>query len=73
VNLFFFKKFASLPGVAAYKNCRKASGNGGLRFNRNKSKVLEMILNMVMVRNLIRLVGTLLNYRSLQINDQVVR
>jgi group II intron reverse transcriptase/maturase len=71
VNSFSLKKITSLPGVAADKSCGKASGDSRLRLNMSMSIQPETILNMVTIRNLIRLAGTSLSYWSPHINDQV--
>jgi hypothetical protein len=71
VSSFSLKKITSLPGVAANKSCGKASGDGRLRLNMSMSRQPETILNMVTIRNLIRLAGIPLSYWSPHINDQV--
>jgi len=58
VNSFFLKKVTSLLWVAVDKDCGKAQSDGKLRLNMRKSRLLETILNMVTIRNLIRLAGT---------------
>jgi RNA-directed DNA polymerase len=71
VNSFSLKKVTSPTEVATNKSCGKASGDGGVRLNMSKSRQPETILNMVTIRNLIRLAGTSLSYWSPHINDQV--
>lgn len=71
VNSFSLKKVTSPIEVATNKSCGKASGDGGVRLNMSKSRQPETILNMVTIRNLIRLAGTSLSYWSPHINDQV--
>ena len=72
VNSFSLKKVTSLLEVAVNKNCGKASSDGKLRSNMRRSRPLETILNMVTIRNLIRLAGTALSYWLPHIYDQVV-
>lgn len=72
VNSFSLKKVTSLLWVAIDKDCGKAQSDGKLRLNRRKSKLLETILNMVMIRNLIRFAGTSLSYRLPPIFNLVV-
>ena len=72
VNSFSLKKVTSLLWVAIDKACGKAQSDGKLRLNRRKSKLLETILNMVMIRNLIRFAGTSLSYRLPLIFNLVV-
>lgn len=71
VNSFSIKKVTSLLEVAANKSCGKASSDGGLRLNMSKSIQPETILNMVTMRNLIRLAGTALSYWTPHIYVQV--
>lgn len=71
VNLFSLKKVTSLSEVASNKSCGKASDDGGLRLNMSMSRLPETILNMVTIRDLIRLAGTSLSYWSSHINGQV--
>ena len=71
VNSFSRKKITSLLEVAANKSCGKASSDGGLRLNMSKLRRPETILNMVTLRNLIRLAGTSLSYWSPHIYDLV--
>lgn len=72
VNSFSLKKVTSLLEVAVKKNCGKASSDGELRFNMRRPRLLETILNMVTIRNLIRLAGTSLSYWLPHIYNQVV-
>ena len=62
MNLFSLKYFICLLGVATNQSCGKASGDGGLRLNTSKSKLPEAMLNMVTIRNVIRLAGAALSY-----------
>lgn len=71
VNSFSIKQITSLLEVAANKGCGKASSESGLRSNTSRSRQPETILNMVTIRNLIRLAGTSLSYWSPRIYDQV--
>jgi len=72
VNSFFLKKVTSLLEVAVNKNCGKASSDSKLRSNMKRSRLLETILNLVTIRNLIRLAGTALSYWLPHIYNQVV-
>lgn len=71
VNSFSLKKVTSLLEVAANKSCGKASSDSGLRLNMSKSIQPETILNMVTMRNLVRLAGTALSYWTPHIYVQV--
>ena len=62
VNSFSLKKVTSLLWVAIDKGCGKAQSDSKLRLYMRKSRLLETILNMVTIRNLIRLAGTSLSY-----------
>lgn len=73
VNSLSLKKVTSLPGVAVNKGCGKASGDSRLRLNLGIPRQPETILDMVTLRNLIRLAGTSLSYWSPQIYDHVVK
>jgi len=73
VNSFSLKKVTSLLEVAVNKNCGKASSDSELRSNMRRSRQLETILNMVTIRNLIRLAGTALSYWLPHIYNQVVK
>ena len=64
VNSFSIKQITSLLEVAANKSCGKASSDSGVRSNMSRSRQPETILNMVTIRNLIRLAGTSLSYWS---------
>lgn len=72
VNSFSWEKVTSLLWVAVNKDCGKAQSDSKLRLNMRKSRLLETILNMVTIRNLIRLAGTSLSYRLLHIYNLVV-
>ena len=72
VNSFSLKKVASLLWVAIDKDCGKAQSDSKLRLNMRKSRLLETILNMVTIRNLIRLAGTSLSYWLPHISNLVV-
>lgn len=72
VNSFFLKKVTSLLWVAIDKDCGKVQSDGKLRLNMRKSRLLETILNMVTLRNLIRLAGTSLSYWLPHIYNQIV-
>ena len=72
VNSFSLKKVTSLLWVAVNKDCGKAQSDSKLRLNMRKSRLLETILNMVTIRNLIRLAGTSLSYWLPQIYNLVV-
>jgi len=72
VNSFSLKKVTSLLWVAVDKECGKAQSDGKLRLNMRKSRLLETILNMVTIRNLIRLAGTSLSYWLPHIYNLVV-
>lgn len=72
VNSFSLKKVTSLLWVAVNKDCRKAQSDSKLRLNMRKSRLLETILNMVTIRNLIRLAGTSLSYWLPHIYNLVV-
>ena len=71
VNSFSLKQITSFLKVAANKSCGKALSDSGLRLNMSKSRQPETILNMVTIRNLIRLAGTSSPYWSPRIYDQV--
>jgi RNA-directed DNA polymerase len=71
VNSISLNKVTSLLEVAANKSCGKASSDSGLRMNLSISIQLETILNMVTIRNLIRLAGTSLSYRTPHLYVQV--
>ncbi len=71
VNSFSIKKVTSLLEVAANKSCGKASSDRGLRLNMSMSIQPETILNMVTIRNLIRLAGTALSYWTPHVNVQI--
>lgn len=73
VNSFSLKKVTSLLEVAVNKNCGKALSDSKLRSNTRRSRPLETILNMVTIRNLIRLAGTALSYWLPHIYNQVVK
>ena len=70
VNSFSSKKVTSLSKVAVNKDCRKALGDSGLRPNMRWSRQSKTILNMVTIRNLIRLAGISLSYWSFSIDGQ---
>jgi len=72
VNSFSLKKVTSLLWVAINKDCGKAQSDSKLRLNMRKSRLLETILNMVTIRNLIRLAGTSLSYWLPHIYNLVV-
>jgi hypothetical protein len=72
VNSFSLKKVTSLLWVAVNKDCGKAQSDSKLRLNTRKSRLLETILNMVTIRNLIRLAGTSLSYWLPHIYNLVV-
>jgi len=72
VNSFSLKKVTSLLWVAVNKDCGKAQSDSKLRLNMRKSRLLETILNMVTIRNLIRLAGTSLSYWLPHIYNLVV-
>jgi group II intron reverse transcriptase/maturase len=72
VNSFSLKKVTSLLWVAVNQDCGKAQSDGKLRLNMRKSRLLETILNMVTIRNLIRLAGTSLSYWLPHIYNLVV-
>lgn len=72
VNSFSLKKVTSLLWVAVDKDCGKAQSDSKLRLNMRKSRLLETILNMVTIRNLIRLAGTSLSYWLPHIYNLVV-
>jgi group II intron reverse transcriptase/maturase len=71
VNSFSLKKVTSLLEVATNQSCGKASSDSGLRLNMSTSIQPETILNMVTMRNLIRLAGTALSYWTPHIYVQV--
>jgi group II intron reverse transcriptase/maturase len=71
VTSFSLKTVTSLLEVATNKSCGKASSDRGVRLNMSMSIQPETILNMVTLRNLIRLSGTSLSYWPPHINGQV--
>ena len=62
VNSFSPEKVTSLLEVVVNTNYEKASSDSKLRSNTKRSRQFETILNMVTLRNLVRLAGASLPY-----------